>query len=105
MDKTASLPQVEGAALQNKAYTEAACAAITQAVAEELDKRPTTEQVNAAVNELFTSVSDGKSLIASAITDKGVATAADASFQTMRESILAIESGGGLPEGVCQINV
>ena len=93
MSKTAFLAQVEGAALQSKAYTEASCAAITQAVAEELNKRPTTEQVNAAVSELFTSVSDGKALIASAITDKGVATAQDASFQTMQENILAIQTG------------
>ena len=36
---------------------------------------------------LKTSVSEGKALIAAAVTDKGVATAADATFQTMAENI------------------
>ena len=39
MGKTAFLDQLEGAALQSKAYTEAACAAITQAVAGELAEK------------------------------------------------------------------
>lgn len=49
----------------------------------------------AQLNQLFTSVSDGKSAIAAAITDKGVTTAADASFQTMATNIGQIPSGGG----------
>lgn len=40
-----------------------------------------------AVDELFTSVSNGKSLVASAITDKGVPTASDATFQQMADNI------------------
>ena len=36
---------------------------------------------------LFQSVSNGKSAIAAAITDKGVKTAADASFDTMAENL------------------
>jgi len=55
----------------------------------------TATDVQGAVSELFTSVSEGKALIASAVTDKGVDTAADATFQTMRDNILAIETGGG----------
>ena len=43
---------------------------------------------------LFQSVSNGKTAIAAAITDKGVETAADASFNTMAENIKAIKSGG-----------
>ena len=43
-----------------------------------------------SVDELFTSVSNGKSLIASAITDKGVSTASDATFQTMAENIRSL---------------
>lgn len=43
---------------------------------------------------LFQSVSNGKSAIAAAITDKGVETAADATFNTMAENIKAIKSGG-----------
>ena len=46
---------------------------------------------------LFQSVSNGKSAIAAAITDKGVETAADASFDTMASNIKAISGGGNLP--------
>lgn len=45
-----------------------------------------------------TSVSEGKTLIASAITDKGVSTASDASFSTMADNISKIPSGiSGIP--------
>ncbi len=48
-----------------------------------------------SVNEsFFESVSNGKSLVASAITDKGVVTASDAAFSTMANNILAIPAGG-----------
>ena len=46
-----------------------------------------------ATNELKTSVSEGKSLIAAAVTDKGVQTAADATFQTMATNIGSIVTG------------
>lgn len=46
-----------------------------------------------AVEELFSSVSDGKQLIASAVTDKGVPTAQDATFAEMAENIGQISSG------------
>ena len=45
-----------------------------------------------AINELFTSVSDGKTAIAAAITDKGVATAASDSFSTMASNIDDIQT-------------
>lgn len=45
-------------------------------------------------SELFQSVSDGKSAVAAAITDKGVQTAADATFQQMATNI------GNIPSGV-----
>ena len=86
--KAATLEQLLESARQGEALT----MQVAQAAQAEMEK-------------LFTSVSDGKALIASAITDKGVETAADASFQTMRGNILAIESGGSMPEGVYQINV
>lgn len=54
----------------------------------------TATDVQDAITELFTSVSEGKSAIAAAITDKGVTTAADATFQTMADNVAAIESGG-----------
>ena len=42
------------------------------------------------IDSCFQSVSNGKSLIASAITGKGVSTASDATFQTMANNINAI---------------
>lgn len=48
MSKTADLGHVEGAALLNKAYTDAACAAVAKAAAEELGKRPTKEEMEEA---------------------------------------------------------
>ena len=45
---------------------------------------------NARVEECFRSVSDGKALLASAITDKGVTTAQDATFAIMAENIARI---------------
>ena len=64
---------------------------------------PSTKQCNYSVdlsgyakttelNSLKSSVSSGKSLIASAVTGKGVSTAADASFQTIANNINAIQS-------------
>ena len=46
--------------------------------------------VNDGMNELFISVSNGKAIVAAAITGKGVETAADASFKTMADNINAI---------------
>lgn len=53
----------------------------------------TATDVQSAITELFTSVSEGKSLLAGAITDKGVSTSADDTFQQMAENVAAIESG------------
>ena len=65
---------------------------------EELNETSTNPVQNKVItsklNEVFQSVSDGKSLIASAITDKGIATDATATFDTMAGNIRAIESGG-----------
>lgn len=49
--------------------------------------------IDTKYNELFTSVSNGKSLVASAITDKGVATDATATFATMADNIDQISTG------------
>ena len=46
------------------------------------------------IEELKKSVSDGKTAVANAITEKGVNTATDATFATMAENILSITSGG-----------
>ncbi len=52
------------------------------------------QDVSKQIELLKKSVSDGKSLVASAITEKGVETAADATFQKMHDNILDIKSGG-----------
>ena len=53
----------------------------------------TSNQVQGAIDQLFQSVSDGKSLIAEAITDKGVSTSSSASFATMASNIRNISIG------------
>lgn len=47
-------------------------------------------------DSLFTSVSNGKALVASAITDKGVETAADATYQQMAENIGKLKVPAGV---------
>lgn len=49
--------------------------------------------IDTKYNELFQSVSNGKKVVASAITDKGVATDATATFATMAENIMVIQTG------------
>lgn len=44
------------------------------------------------MKEVFQSVSDGKKIVASAITDKGVETPNDATFQTMADNISSIKN-------------
>lgn len=44
------------------------------------------------LNSLKSSVSEGKSLVAAAVTDKGVTTAADAAFQTIANNIGKLET-------------
>lgn len=51
------------------------------------------QRVADAFEECFQSVSDGKALVASAITDKGVTTASDATFETMANNIESIPTG------------
>ena len=51
-----------------------------------------SDNVQDAIEEVFQSVSNGKDLIADAITDKGVSTSASDSFQTMATNIGLIES-------------
>lgn len=52
-------------------------------------------QLNSSQNNLFQSVSSGKQKIAGAITDKGVATSANDSYDTMAGNIRSIKTGGG----------
>lgn len=55
--------------------------------------RPDGTTVETSLTELKTSVSEGKALVAAAVTDKGVTTAADATFATMAENIGNIQTG------------
>ena len=59
------------------------------------------------ISSLKSSVSNGKSLIAAAVTDKGVPTAASDSFTTMSNNIRKINDpvpSQSLPEGYTQVN-
>ena len=56
----------------------------------QLASQSSIDTLNTEVNNLKSSVSNGKSLIASAITDKGVSTASNATFQTMSNNIRSI---------------
>ena len=57
------------------------------------EELPTTAKtLKGAIAETFQSVSNGKKLIASAITDKGVTTSNTDTFQTMANNILSISS-------------
>lgn len=53
----------------------------------------TIKEQEDTITELKKSVSDGKSLVAGAITDKGVNTATDATFATMAKNISNISTG------------
>lgn len=59
-----------------------------------------TDGLREGLDSCFRSVSEGKSKIASAITDKGVPTEPDATFDTMEQNIRAIPSGGDTLFGV-----
>lgn len=61
---------------------------------DEIDDR--VVQHDAEIQQLFTSVSNGKTLIASAITDKGIPTDATATFAKLAQNIERIPVGGGL---------
>ena len=52
----------------------------------------TDKTIVGAINELFQNVSSGKELIATAITDKGVTTSSDDTFQTMADNINSIST-------------
>ena len=57
-------------------------------VAEKID------EIKNTINEIKKSVSDGKTLVATAITSKGVATESTDTFDTMAENIGKISGGG-----------
>ena len=64
--------------------------------ANELATKTELEELELVIEDLKTSVSDGKTLIASAITDKGVNTSNTDTFQVMADNITRITSGGAI---------
>ena len=80
-------PVSSGATAEQAAQIQANTAAIGT---EEL---PTTAKtLKGAINEVFQDVDNGKTLIASAITDKGIATSNNDTFQVMADNISKINS-------------
>lgn len=68
---------------------------LTELETSKADKTYVDQQIsniNTELAEVKQSVSNGKSLIASAITDKGIETLSDATFQTMADNIKSIPS-------------
>ncbi|HBG4728357.1 TPA: hypothetical protein KQE54_002217, partial [Clostridioides difficile] len=63
----------------------------------------TTNNVEGALNELFQSVSNGKKLIATAITDKKVPTNSSDTFQTMAGNISSIKQMPDMPNDIEEI--
>ncbi|AWY06864.1 MAG: putative tail fiber protein [Caudoviricetes sp.] len=61
------------------------------------------ETVKEAMDGLFTSVSDGKALLASAITDQGVPTAQDAAFAQMAENVRQISTGADTSDATATV--
>ena len=51
------------------------------------------EKTNTRIEELFQSVSNGKELLASALTDKGIPTLASESFEEIARKILSLGNG------------
>lgn len=52
-----------------------------------------SKEIVGSINEVFTNVSNGKKVVANAITDKGVVTSEDDTFATMAQNIRNIETG------------
>lgn len=80
-------PVSSGATAEQAAQIQANTAAIGT---EELST--TAKTLKGAINEVFQGVDNGKTLIASAITDKGIATSNNDTFQTMADNISKINS-------------
>ena len=51
------------------------------------------QKIDIALSEVFTNVSNGKKIVANAITDKGVVTSENDTFATMAQNIRNIETG------------
>lgn len=65
---------------------------VDDALSDESTNPVQNKAVNKAIDELKKSVSDGKTKVANAITDKGVKTATDATFDVMAKNISKIDT-------------
>ena len=81
---------------EQKSYTDGKIQGVVNDVNSNFDNvGKSIESLNNTTNQLFQSVSDGKTKVAAAITDKGVDTASNASFEDMANNIKNISSSGG----------
>ena len=88
--------EIETGLTAQKNYTDQKTQAIVNDVNENFQEvEGAISTLNGTVNNLFTSVSNGKAQVAEAITDKGVSTSANDSFSTMANNISQIQTGGG----------
>lgn len=82
--------------IEQKSYTDGKIQNVVNDVNNNFDDvGKSIENLNNTTNQLFQSVSNGKSKVAAAITDKGVETASNASFDDMANNIKNISSSGG----------
>lgn len=89
--------QISQGLAEQKNYTDSKTQAIVDDVnANFQDVENSIGTLNDTVTDLFQSVSNGKSLIAEAITDKGVTTSATDSYSTMATNIRSIETAGDI---------
>lgn len=63
---------------------------VDKAMSETSENPVQNKVISAKLNEVFQSVSNGKTLVASAITDRGVETDAEATFETIADNISKI---------------
>ena len=82
----------------DKALTSSGSAADAKVVGDKLT------EVNTEITALKKSVSDGKKLVATAITDKGVATESTDTFATMAENIGQIENGSSFDKVIVSLD-
>ena len=88
-------PPSDGHDAINKKYLDEKISVDTE-LSETSEKPVQNKVITKELAELKKSVSDGKKLVADAITEQGIKTAADATFQSMHDNILLI-SGTGSP--------
>lgn len=85
--------EIDNQATNQKNYTDTKIVAIVSDVNNNFDDvGKSIASLNETTNSLFTSVSNGKNKIASAITDKGIGTDSNASFDTMASNIRNIKT-------------